>query len=430
MTCCGVNFPIGEFTLNHSAPEPEAAAEPEWKTSTDGRPTPLPAAVTEARIPEWLRDATPEGAPAPNVAEPAVDARAERTKPVKSRKTRAPRNVDSDTAADWPMRVPVPGGRLRGGRGSTLAFRYTVLVAGSLVSAGVLAVTAYGIGRASAPNVADEVDQTVAQYGLTTYDTTSAETYAADYLRTCLRRYSQTSERPAPQEEARAAAVKAHTAVGDDPACTASPSSKARSVTSTQPVGKPTPVPGLDRASYVTIQTETTDGTTARYVVPVFFDDPATGRGPRVVGNVGVMPVPGPGTPNTESFPSPVTDTALAREWEKSLLPQVMTAWVASKSLDQFLTADATPNAQTGLHGQFTNVKVTKVTATPPPEAIEDADTGEFRYTDDVEVPATVATTMRTKDGAASGATYRVTLRKQGDHWFVVDVQGGAIGNG
>ena len=324
----------------------------------------------------------------------------------------------------------MPGGRLRNGRGASLGLRYGVLAGSTLIAAGLIGVTAYGMGRASVPDVPAEVDDAVTQYGLTTFDTESAEAYAEDFLRSCLLRHKQTPGKPSPEEEARIKRVETMSVAESDAACETADTADDVQVERIRSVGKPQPVEGVDNARYITVQARTTEPSTARYTVPVSLDDPETGVGARVVGPVGVLPVPKNGEPDTSSFPAPAEDVNLAREWEQSFIPEVMQAWVASDDLSQYLVSDATAAASSGLRGEYEDVNVESVSVIPPEGQSEDDDSGEFVYTEGDEVVAHVDLTMTSEGGTVTGSTFRVTLRKQGDHWFLTDVEGGGLGTG
>lgn len=438
-------------------------SEPGWMSDRRGRPNPMPTG--DAPVMSGTRSTpTPEAAPEPPPAqvehrapssslddlfddardpvEHAPAAAAESVAgPEKSKKgrfrTRKPGKPKTDkrkdpTPEDWPMAVPVPGGKLKHGRGASIALRYSVLGGAMLVAIGFIGVSAYGMGRTSVPDVPEEVDSAVSEYGLTTFDTESAEAYAEDFLRQCLRRYKQTPEKPAPEEEERQERLSKLTLVEQDAACDMGDKSEDVRVTQARSVGKHPPVEGMEEnARYITVQVSTTEPSTARYTVPVRLDNPEQGLGARVIGSVGLLPVPRNGSSNTEDFPSPTEDDDLSREWESKFIPEVVQAWVASDNLSQYLVSGATRSASNGLNGAYENVKVDRVRVIPAKGVTEDDDTGDFVYTDGDEVVANVSVTMTSSEGGtATGSTYRITLRKQGEHWFVKDVEGGGLGAG
>lgn len=319
--------------------------------------------------------------------------------------------------------VPMPGKALRSGQEKlrrhrqllTIGVLFVLLMAaagGGLLGVGLIANS----DDRSAPITPEEARK----YGLDDYNVDAAMGLISPYLRLCLNR-TENSKYPADREDQ----LKRMASV-NDPACNVSSGSSeekspVRTVGLVEFAGQTSPVEGITGARYVSVSVIAVDGSTSWWVVPVYLSDPITGAGPRVIGNIGIIPAPRPGAPNPSETP-PETDEDLAGQLSASFLPEFMTAWSGSTAtLPQFLAPAATEPAKTGLYGALTNVEVDAVTVHPPESAI--ADNGEITYIDGDRVTATVTITAQS-GGIPTAAAYRLTLERSGAHWFVVDIAG------
>lgn len=329
--------------------------------------------------------------------------------------------------------VPVPGGRLSGGRGKSLAFRWTALGIGSflaLASCGVGGMTMVAASRGGDDGALSNDD--LAKYHIDSYNTDAGAAYASRYLRLCL--WHPTND---DTDASRLQVVAGMNADKDDQSCTfttpegSDPNKKRteRSVVDAFYNGYSEPVKGMgDDARYLGMTVLTNDGKTSQYVVPVWFNDPEKGTGPRVVGAIGAMPVTAPGTPKEYSR-GDLIDTTLSASLTSEFMPEYMTAWVATSStLEQFVAKGATPAASTGLGGAFDKVKIVSVTVRPP-KSVKQNDSGtKFIYSDGDQVEADVVVLMTsTSSSTAQEASYRLTLEMSADRWFVHDIRGGLV---
>lgn len=257
--------------------------------------------------------------------------------------------------------------------------------------------------------------------------TTATESWNTDagaamgtrYLRMCLARYADPNS-----EKTRFDQLTAMNAATDETCGAGNGNSEgsgtARTISSITFTGVTQPVPGIDKARYLSFAAMTSDGELG-YMVPVYLDDPVAGTGPRVIGRTGIINVGGYGVPAGPDQP-PVTDPELASELEGKFLPEFFTAWTGSTdSLQQFLSTDATESARDGLNKRLGDPKLDEVTVLPPPDAGEP---GNFQYSDGMRVTVETTLTATHHRGAEMASAYRVTLVRTGDKWFVADVEG------
>lgn len=322
------------------------------------------------------------------------------------------------------LHVPLPGKALHSGQEKLRRHRQ-LLTIGVLF---VMLMAAAGGGLLGVGLIANSDDRTAPispeearKYGLDDYNVDAAMGLISPYLRLCLNR-TENSKYPTDREE-----QLKRMATVNDPACNVSTTSSSedkapvRTVGLVEFAGQTTPVEGIPGARYVSVSVIAVDGSTSWWVVPVYLSDPITGAGPRIIGNIGIIPAPMPGAPNPSETP-PETDEDLAGQLSSSFLPEFMTAWSGSTAtLAQFLAPAATEPAKTGLYGALTNVEVDSVTVHPPESAI--ADNGDITYTDGDRVTAIVTVTAQS-GSIPTAAAYRLTLERSGAHWFVVDIAG------
>src|SRR5699024_6821994 len=110
----------------------------------------------------------------------------------------------------------------------------------------------------------------------------------------CLRRDPETRD----ADEAQVAAMNANSNVG---ACAWNGEGDQRQVRATGFTGYSEPIPGMEtNARYIGIQVQTGSGGMATYVVPIWYDDPASSTGPRVLGPTSIAPNAAPGDPDPD----------------------------------------------------------------------------------------------------------------------------------
>lgn len=353
--------------------------------------------------------------------------------------------VDGDTVDDTVderagtglHRIPAPGSDYRG-KDRKVAITGRVIGIGALSA---LMLTTCGV--ASYKGVADtrlaaNKDTLTAQdvedkFHLSQFPEAAGSSFAGRYLELCLSRYpAGKNEGMNPQEEKRQEAVKRMSVAVSDQSCVPSSpgasSDGSRQVVSTTFTGDTTPVEGMSNAAFVTMQVTTDDGTVANYAVPVWFQNPAKGEGPRVVGPVGIAPLPRMGKGGVVK--ARVEDENLSQTLQADFIPQFMTAWYASsKGLNQFLAPGSSQAANSGLGDVFKKAQVVKVTAYPEKASQPKQAGGQFTYREGSTVEADV-TVSSTADGSNVQAeqSYRVTLVRTNDHWFVKDVGAGIVG--
>lgn len=316
------------------------------------------------------------------------------------------------------LRVVRPGAKLRGARKVAVGLKVAIVALATVTIAGGAVVGGMVVGGNLANPHTELSDDQAAVWHLDRFNTTQAVTVAERYLRTCLTRYADLTADRARKDE-----TTIINATGTDPACDGGNSSQV-DVAVTQIVFAGTSAADdprvTDQVRMVAFDAATTASTTLRYVVPVWLADPAGGAGARVVGNLGVMPVPLLGAPAAPSDTLP-TDSTLAGELDDQFIPEFMAAWAATApALEQFLASDASEAARQGLAGWNGVPTVRQVTV------IGD---GDGTYPEGATVQVRVETEFAMPGSTAtSGSMYRVTIRKAGDHWFVTDVAGGVAG--
>lgn len=332
------------------------------------------------------------------------------------------------------MSVPAPGQpNKKDGRRTAIATRAIVISALSLAALGSCGVGSYvGIAstRAAVNRSTVTTGDLTGRYHLATWDQAAGAAFATRYLNVCLARYPQGATDPIPQEETnRATAFQSMAAGVQDQSCEGTAPTTTRTVTSVTYTGKTTAVSNLPGARYVNVQAGTSDGLIQTYTVPVWFSDPETGQGPRVVGPIGMIPVTKLGVPNPDSVTARTEDNALAASLKAQFAPQFFTAWAASSpNLSQFLTPTATATATTGLGGKFKTPTIQSVTVFPEKSTWPDTTGGAFKYKDRSTADMDVTVSMVGPGGnVTSGAGYRLSLVQTAGRWFVQDVQAGAI---
>lgn len=422
-----------------AAPSPSAGgdATSRWRGVNPQSTAPAPAPAAAPQHVDEQPQVAAEADPYPQSFDaPVEETRRSRSKqPRKVRKVRVSRPASAEReGSDFP--VPVPGGKLSGGRGVSTTVRAVLVGTACLLSLATCGTLSYVAGTGSvAPSGSGALNSSdITKYGLSTYNTQAGSAFADTYLRSCLTRYPLgKSDAPDPRDAPRVAATTAMTVGVPDPACVAARGQgatppPARGVLVVTPTGVPAPVQGYPNARYLSMLVTTTDGVTSTYVVPVNLDNPATGAGPAVIGALGVMPAPAVGEPHSDGAVA-VTDPALASELGEKFLPEFMTSWTASSgTLTQFLTADSTPLAVNGLRGLYSKPAITKVTVYPSPESIIGEKNGPqtIEYKDGQPVTVVVSATVTMPDKVNTMAsTWRLTMTRIGDHWFVLDIAGG-----
>lgn len=318
--------------------------------------------------------------------------------------------------------VPMPGHRLSDARSSARLGRglaIGALVLGLLLTAGaggfaaVLLTRTPGAGAGTAAPATD------------TFNFQAASTYASRYLTWCLNRYADQT-----QDESRLRAADAMSTVQDQ-ACrdSAGDQAEARSVSRVEFNGQSAEVPGMSGARYLSFAVDTTSGPLA-YEVPVSLDDPIAGTGPRIAGYLGVLPGVPRGAPSVDDPDAepPATDAETARQLQESFLPGFFEAWMRSDGIDQYVTADATDRARTGLAQAMSSPEITKVTVLPPEGATRNGSTFDYPENVPVEIQVQLRATSRGPDGRPrdpANAAYRVIAKQAGGKWLVHDVRGG-----
>lgn len=413
-----------------------------------GKPIPgHPAAAQEpgeappAATPEQTTPAT-DDADAVQASEQPKKPRRIRRLPRRPKKKGPPDAPDTTAADEAPsgsdertpeMHVPRPGGKIRDDRRTTVAVRVAVISGATLAALsscaiGGLAATTATRAVANADNITrDQLDK----FHVSTFDTTGAAAFAGRYLDACLTRYDINKDTPEPPEEQqRLSTIQTMSAAGEDASCESGDVATKRSVVSATLASKPAKISGVPNGYFITMQVRTTDGATSRYSVPISFTDPSRAAGPRVVGSVGVLPLPQLGSVNPDRFAERVSDDQLASQLQTQFLPEFMTAWVSSeRSLPQFLAPGATSTARTGLHRAYSKPKLVSVSVYPPKSAIEESGSKtEFNYSDNTTIEVAVTADMDNAAGNPSrGMGYRLFMIRQGGHWLVKDVQAGVV---
>lgn len=443
---------VSEAAPAETAPVPEAPVVPAPPADPFADTLPGVPAVTDeedtavaAQGPTWPEPTT-QSAAQPVVQatqpvapiEPPLDPQAGR--PRSRRRFGKARNADDPTApsADKPYRkakvtapkgedfyVPVPGGRLAGGRGMSMAMRWTIIAIVVLLCLGACAVggmIAVAAARGDGDGLFSKEDRS--RYHLDTWNTDAGTAFAARYLRLCLWKTTGATE------TSRRATLKTLGLDGQDGSCTYDAPTTAkpveRTVVDATYTGHSETVPGMDQARYLSMLVITSDGETSEYVVPVWLGKPVEGTQPRVVGAIGAVPATDMGQPGDYARGGTV-DTQLSSTLAETFVADYMTAWAASSStLSQYVTSDATRPAKVGLHGQYTAIKVASVTARPPKSVVDEADT-KFTYHDGDVVEADVTVVATGADGQTQDVSYRLTLKLAADRWFVSDLRGGLV---
>lgn len=376
-----------------------------------------------------------EGTPQPDTAseDAPTKKRFRRNKPG-GKKRRREKQQETSSKASREMDVPPPGGRIRDNKRLTTAARVAGLGALALATLGACGLGGYSATLATrAVANADQVTAAdLPKYHVTTFDKAAAAAYAGRYLDACLTRYavSDTVEVD-PREKRRQAIYQGMNAAGDDTSCDAADSKNARTVESVDFTGEIQDTTDFPGAKYVVMQVKTSDGTMARYGVPVWFQNPDGGGGPRVIGPIGALPPPRGGAPNPDKLPERVVDDELSTSLRTQFLPEFMKAWVASdRNLSQFLIPGATSTAAAGLNGAYKNPAITSVKVYPARASIQGSGAKKtFSYPDGATIQVDVIVDMTDPAGnPATGLGYRLTMvRSSESHWFVKDVRAGVI---
>lgn len=340
----------------------------------------------------------------------------------RNRKATKPARTKPDREPAGPvLHVPRPGGKLRGARRGGIALKVVTLFTGASVIASGAGLAGFLIAAALSSRTVDISAESAARWHLDEYNVEAAAAFGSRYLDVCLTRYSDRDKETVRRNDA-----TNYSAASVDPACAPSNPGevKGRSVTSIRYAGSSDSDDGSADIRLLSFDVSTTDNAPQRFVVPVYLTDPATGVGPRIVGNMGVLPVPRLGAPSS-SPTTAVTDSTLATDMQRDFLPEFFAAWAASSdALTQFLAPSATAAATTGLNGTSGTPEVSGAVAIPPATAVDSS--GATHYSDGMQV--VIQTTVQfTKDEVTTGAAYRVTVQRAGTHWFVVDVAGGVV---
>lgn len=329
--------------------------------------------------------------------------------------------------------VPAPGKQLHNDRKVTVATRYILIGAGVLALLGGCSAGSYlAVGATRSLAHKDNVTTNdLAKYHVSDFDTASGAAFASRYLDVCLTRYPERSDsEPDPREQKRQAAYQAMNAGADDTSCDPGGSSVDRQVVAAVPTGQAQKIEGVPGGYYLTMQVTLSDGTAGDYTVPVAFGNSTNGTHPRVVGAVGILPLPPMGTVNPDKIKTRTADTDLSATLKADFMPQFFTAWTSSSSnLSQFLLPGASQASATGLSGAYTDPTIQAVTVYPPKGAVHDKGASQsFTYKDGMSVEADVTVDMKGTNGnSATGQGYRVTLSRSNGHWFVKDIAAGAV---
>lgn len=353
--------------------------------------------------------------------------------PVKNGSKRRMKKV-KDTKTGTTFDVPAAGSRIKDPRRAnvrvlTAVVVSTVLLTSTFAAILIAALSGQAQEAARAPLAAADVDR----YHLDSYDTTAAAAFGQAYVQQCLTRTGNKET-----EQQRMTMLEA-LAVNDDPMCAGDTTGTSRDedlpvriVLSTTFAGTAGSGENQSRTRYLWFDVLTNDNMSARYTVPVYLDDPATGAGPRVAGPMGVLPLPGLSEPKLDdpkAADKAATDSELAAQWRGTLMPEFMEAWMGSTpALEQYLSDHATEAARTGLGGMMTDPVVDEITAVADPESA-DVDDGEITYREGAQVTATVAVTASpaSNPDTTVASTYRLHLVRSGTVWLVRSVEGAAV---
>ena len=333
-------------------------------------------------------------------------------------------------------RIPAPGKPYRNTKRVSTTTRSVVIGATALALLGSCGVGAFGavsMTRTAANRHAMTAADAEKAFHLDQFPTQQAATFAGRYLSLCLSRYpAGKNETMSPDEQKRQDAVEAMSVAANDTSCVPGESTTGgegmdRTVVNTTFTGQTSPVNGMKNARYVTMQVTTSDGVVSNYSVPVWFQNPDNAQGPRVVGSIGAVPLTRMG--GGANLPQRTEDTNLAGSLQSSFMPQLMDAWFTSgNNLPQFLAPNASSQASTGLQGLYQDVKVQKVQVYPD-KADQPTKAGEsitYHEGSTVEADVTVSATSAASKVKAE-QSYRVTLVRQNNKWFVQDIQAGTV---
>lgn len=320
--------------------------------------------------------------------------------------------------------VPAPGKRLTTGRSRTWATKILILFSPLVLIGGLAFLTGVNLGSARVPTPPTIPSSEAALYGLSTFPVDQAAAYGASYLQVCL-------AHPVGDEEAlsrRRSALQAMSSAGVDSSCGWSGEGASQAPVAVVFTGQYTPVPGgtfaEGQAAYLTYTVTLDTGERSALTVPVWVTGAAASPALRVVGPLGVVPLPAGGTPPPpEQIGTP--DSALAARVREQVIEPFLIAWAASDAvqLDLSLASDATASARTGLSGIVSEPQVQTVDAFTDKEA----DAGRVDYTDGDEVRALVTLVWRTAAGAEQQASYQIGLRLVAGKWLVYDIAGGQL---
>lgn len=399
-----------------------------------GAPVASPRVTPPNEIRERIRDTAPDGGRLRASHASAIPTRQRpAARPTSATPTRA-EDLDEGYQQPRTFRVPMPGGKRRVGvaneRGSLIRLRWATLGASVLTLALASGVVGFTVSQNMNEARGAVLTKTDAdRLHLSEVNTPALTAAAEEYLRSCLTRYVNRNGSTPPAEANRLDTIKTMSLKGSDPMCTSQPGSGkpvARTVTSITPSGFPEALPGLTGAFAVPFLVTTSDGITSTMTVPTWLNDPAAGTGARIVGPIGITPVPVTADPKANSSEARTPDAALSQEMQSAFLPSLFTAWTASSpDLAQFLAPSASTAARTGLGGKYVLTQVSSAAAYPdvPPPAGEKPVYGEG-----ATATVDVRLAMNDQSGHATTSGVRVDIVRRSDKWFLVDVRGGTLG--
>ncbi|MBH5336138.1 conjugal transfer protein [Streptomyces pactum] len=314
--------------------------------------------------------------------------------------------------------VPAPGGRIAtSGRRTHVALRATVLATTCLFALGSCTVMGLVIGKSGSTSTAALSQRDVDRYRLTSFPLDAAATFAEEYAMLCMTFSEKT-------EEERSAELARFVSAGVETNCgwTGSGSQTAESAAWD---GSAEPIPEYaGHGRYLGVRVRLSTGQVAALTVPVYVRDLRTGQGLKVVGQVGVMPLPPGG--KAPAIDEPVVDQALSDNLATRVLPGFFTAWGSSDAtaLARFTMPDATARATGGLHGAWGKPEITTAEALAPAGTRAGA---AVRYRPGDTVLARVSVRWNGADGVGAVHSYRVTLENTAQGWFIKDVNGAVL---
>lgn len=411
-----------------AAPPAPAVEDPQW----DDTPAPIGGEVEDT----GLNLSGTHGAAGTSATKKSRKERRAEKKAAKAESAATRPEGGFPERTDLLNKVPVPGKEYRNTKRVGVGGRVAVIgVVGLalLSSCGVATYRAVSDTRLAASRDTLTAQDVQSQFYLDDFPTQSASVFAGSYLSLCLSRYADANDSYNNKDEQRRQdAVASMSVASSDASCGGSVDSSGsdgtkRRVVATTYTGQSSPVEGVKNARYVVMQVLTDDGVMANYSVPVWFQDVKTAQGPRVIGQIGAVPLSRMGS--GAQVPKRQEDSKMSDFLLTQFAPQFVKAWYASDdNLSQFLTSNATPAARTGLQGLFTNVKVDEVTAYPGKGSTgKDGEQPTYKDGSTLEADVTVTATSAASK-ITSQQSYRIILTQTNGHWFVTDVRSGVVG--